>query len=257
MKHYQLISAAALLAVLAGCPGNVPAGPKPSPTPGATTKPSAAPTAPVIKGPTQGLVAYYPFEGNANDLSGNGNNGQVAGDVKFVTGMIGKAAEFTSEGNLSEIMVRHSASLSPTTALTLSAWTSYNKDFNGGFYPVLTKGKVKEDYTLWAVEGGLEVLMDWETPNQFWAHSEGEVHAPNQWHLLTATYDGQKVTYYLDGEKQNEYPYTARIDASGEDLYIGTSYPGDVERWHGWIDELRIYSRALSAQEVETLYQLK
>ncbi len=56
---------------------------------------SAAPAgdeegASAVKGPRAGLVAYYPFDGDAKDASGNGNDGEASGDVKYVDGVIGR-----------------------------------------------------------------------------------------------------------------------------------------------------------------------
>lgn len=245
----QAIGLMALCSVLlTACPANQPATPSsPSPSSGAG-----------IKGPTLGLVAYYPFEGNANDLSGNGQNGQTVGSVSFAdNGRIGKALSLTAEGENSHVLVKHTSRLAIMGSLTLSAWSNVTQDMGETLFPIVTKGQVKEDYTLWAGRSGLELLMNWETENEFWAHGTESRTAANQWHLLTATYDGRMVVYYLDGEQMASYTNDKPIDASGEDLYIGTSYPGNLDRYPGLIDDLRIYNRALSAQEVRALFALR
>jgi hypothetical protein len=66
---------------------------------------------------SDGLVAYYPFNGNANDESGTGNNGTEYGGVTYGNGITGKAASF--DGKMNEyILISDSASLSATTALS-------------------------------------------------------------------------------------------------------------------------------------------
>src|SRR5579859_8153676 len=70
---------------------------------------------------TNGLVAYYPFNGNADDASGNGNNGTVVGAV-FTNGP-GDAAALMFAGNSSSyVEVPESASLEPANALSIAMW---------------------------------------------------------------------------------------------------------------------------------------
>ena len=73
---------------------------------------------------SQGLVAYYPFDGNVNDLSGNNNNGTIMGGVISTTDPFGnpdKAMQFNGVDGYIEVL--NSTSLqSPTSAITLTAW---------------------------------------------------------------------------------------------------------------------------------------
>lgn len=69
-----------------------------------------------------GLVAYYPFDGNANDLSGNENNGVEYGGVSYSDGVIGGAIKFGGINNPAHIKILNNNTLQFTTQLTISTW---------------------------------------------------------------------------------------------------------------------------------------
>src|SRR5580700_11950471 len=71
---------------------------------------------------TNGLVAYYPFDGNANDASGNGNNGTVVNATFQTNGPNGSMALEFAGNTSSYVIVPESASLEPTNALSISMW---------------------------------------------------------------------------------------------------------------------------------------
>ena len=86
-----------------------------------------------------GLVAWYPFNGNANDSSGNGNNGTVSGATLTTDrfGNPGKAYSFN--GTNAYISVPNSSSLSIVGDITISAWIYDYGDNGAGYHTVLTK----------------------------------------------------------------------------------------------------------------------
>ena len=86
------------------------------------------------KPPVSGLVAYYPFNGNANDESGNGNNGTVNG-ATFVAGKINNCLQFTNSGSENNVSIPHSASLDLADNMTFSMWI--NASSSQMYYPTL------------------------------------------------------------------------------------------------------------------------
>ena len=74
-----------------------------------------------------GLVAYYPFDGDANDMSGNGHHGTEHNGITYTSGRINQAATF--DGISTYIQVPHSDSLN-LNHMTLSAWVYENTDTN-------------------------------------------------------------------------------------------------------------------------------
>lgn len=80
-----------------------------------------------------GLVGYWPFNGNANDLSANGNNGTVSG-ATLTTDRFGNAnSAYYFNGTSAYITVPNSTSLNPQNAISLCAWY-YSADFTGDGY---------------------------------------------------------------------------------------------------------------------------
>ncbi len=196
-----------------------------------------------------GLVAYYPFNGNANDESGDGNNGEEYGGIAYEDGVIGKA--LLLDGSMDEyILAPNSESLSITNSISICSWVR-STVFDFSINPIVTMGYANEDYTLWLRPDGLSLLLN---SQQFWQSYTSESIDLNTWYFVVATYDLQKVKYYINGEFKAEYDFNRLISTSGESLYIGSSYPGGNEYFKGYIDELSIYNRALSKPEILELY---
>src|SRR5439155_26687862 len=75
----------------------------------------------------------------------------------------------------------------------------------------------------------------------------------NTWSHLTSTYDGSNLKFYVNGSPSQSVPFSGTIDLSTGTLQIGASYFG--EYFKGFIDEVRIYNRALTDAEIQTIYQ--
>ena len=84
-----------------------------------------------------------------------------------------------------------------------------------------------------------------------------------QWHHVAATFDGQFIKIYVDGNKLKQARRKESLTTNNFYLTIGNETPGfedDMEEMHafdGWIDEVRIYNRGLSEKEVTALYNYK
>ena len=86
--------------------------------------------------PSNGLVGYWPFSGNANDASSNGNNGTVNG-ASLTTDRNGNAnSAYSYDGVNDYIQVPHSSSISITGDITMSAWVKTNGS-NGQNYQTI------------------------------------------------------------------------------------------------------------------------
>ena len=73
----------------------------------------------------------------------------------------------------------------------------------------------------------------------------------NQWHLIVVLYDGQEFALYIDGKLCASKRFYKSIGVNTGRLYIGKGWP------YGPIDDIRIYSYALNAEEVKMLYEGK
>lgn len=200
-----------------------------------------------------GLVAYYKFEGNAEDSSGLNNVGSEHGGLTYVYGKYGKAAFF--DGNDDFIKIPNSSSLNPGDALTISVWVKTSHRTHTG--RILDK--------MGAISGQGYRLYTWNTPsngyifdvcttNNWWQEAEIVDQTSDKWTMVTATYDGNEARIYLDGVLVDVEPTSGPILNSSSDVYLGCR-PDQAYFFDGLMDELRVYNRSLSPSEVQTLYQ--
>jgi len=197
-----------------------------------------------------GLVAYYPFNGNAEDESGNDNDGTVNG-ATLTTDRNGNAdsAYYFNGGN--DISVPDNPALSFGSGdMSVSIWYK----FDGGFRPTQLIGQVEAD-----PQGGKWLII---TQGQNWLfHSQ---HGNNwlapvpivqneDWHHLVYVKQANRYISYLDGSyvtHSESQPAIPLPDPTGN-LYIGR---GEGDPLRGSLDDVRIYNRGLSAEEVSELY---
>jgi pimeloyl-ACP methyl ester carboxylesterase len=204
-----------------------------------------------------GLVAYYPFNGNANDASGNGNNGIVVG-ATFATDTPNNRTGLLCNGtSATYVVVPRSTSLEPTDAISISLWCKGVPGAANTYGTILRKaGNLQPGYFLRKV-----LHDDVDVTPTFLIDSGGDSYCAfspsdgTSWRLFVATYsrtDGLMRTY-VNGVEINSTALSQQLQHSG-DLFIGgaTVHPQDGG-FNGLIDDVRIYNRALSAAEIQQL----
>jgi hypothetical protein len=208
-----------------------------------------------------GLVAYYPFNGDANDASGNGNNGTVVGATFQTNGPNGELAlEFAGNAS-SYVVVPRSASLEPTDGLSVAMWCNGvpGEACGYGWGTILRKASdCQPGYYIRGCNGGTGYVLSGPNPCSGGpSPSAGFLSfTGTNWQHIVGTYsasDGMIKTYE-DGVLINQTPYANQLSHTG-DLYIGgAAVASDDGGFNGSIYEVRIYNRALSATEVQQLY---
>jgi len=214
---------------------------------------------------TDGLVAYYPFDGDASDLSGNANHGTVYG-AQLTEDRFGiDDHAYLFDGQTDKIEAPHSASLDITGPITLSAWIRTNETY---WYSSIIAKKVEPDpaigYDLCTFDSKAATGLLYTSGH---THNGGIVFSDTlvvdgQWHLLTSTYDGSEMRMYVDGQLDGSLAYSDGYESNTEPLKIGYYYypyndgqGGSHNRaLNGVIDEVRIYNRALTQSEITELY---
>ena len=207
--------------------------------------------------PTDGLVAYYPFNGNANDESGYGNHGKVIGNVELTTDRHGnaKGAYRFFGKELNYISVADNASLHFSN-FTLSAWV-YTDATNYGSGYLINKGRdiTNGSYRLQVSSVGAQTMYNGSN-----GVSMGMTPQTGVWHLVTGTVQGNTAKIYLDGkfvaEKTLSYSFSYN---NSEPLTLGMHYYSGVPSYWaypllGVLDDVRIYNRVLTPSEIEALY---
>ncbi len=218
--------------------------------------------------PNASLVAYYPFDGNANDASGNGfdatfNNAQLAAGV---SGQTNTAYHFNGA---SEIRLPATPTNS-LTAGTVSVWVRL--DDTNAQYNIFAKVPSAGTYPMrvqfgGAASGAYAPIERWcfivNTPPPGDCTSPAYSFTPTSflydftsWHLYTFTWTTSGRQIYRDGFLITSIAAVASSPASGELVLSppSTSGTGVPERLKGSLDDLRIYNYALSASEVAALY---
>jgi hypothetical protein len=205
-----------------------------------------------------GLVAYYPFNGNANDESGNGYNGVVSGasltSDRFE--QAGKAYNFTFNGSSSDkIQVAGTAGLNYTSGgFSISGWFRFSGTAGAGNnYPILSKHNCSE-------QSGYIVML-YNDKITFWLAGAGgysylstpESYTDGQWHQVVAVYDGSNRYIFIDGQQKisDAFAYTV---PNGANWALG-GYNGCNGGFNGKVDELKVYSRGLTPAEILTQYK--
>jgi len=211
-----------------------------------------------------GLVAHYPFDGNANDESGNGNHGTEHGDVNYVSGKMGQAIKFDGINNYVE--VENSPSLELNRQFTISyaiapqlqpvpAHPNWQ-----AVMPVVMKGRhTGNNYSSW-LSGNLDSLLFQQYPIQ--PYSLGTQHTfavstslvANEFVRITMLREGSQVKIYLNGKLLSEYEANYDANERDESLFIGYDGGYGYKKFKGVLDDLRIYNRALSECEIQSLY---
>jgi hypothetical protein len=203
------------------------------------------------------LIAFYPFNKNANDESGNNNHGIVYDAVMTTDRFNNDSSAYEFNGFSSYISIPDSPGLqSPSNELTQVAWIYIYgwSEVGAAFGPVLMKSNSGDNafqYRLSVSESGLNTAINhWEN-----AVTIFDTLNFNTWYLIASTLRNDTVKAYINGLFIGEGTLTGPVNPDSRPLEIGRDVPGATEVFNGKIDDIRIYNRALSDTEIQTLFE--
>lgn len=219
-----------------------------------------------VQAQEDGLVAEWHFDkGSGNvvkDSSGNGNDGTIYG-ATWVDGKFGKALSF--DGVDDYVEVPDSPSLNPTEQITIEAWYKPLSFVGAGNEPIVDKSFTSHNppyyqYMLGVTGDGYKnspaSFVFYITTNNNWKYTRSEpgIWKTGQWYHIIGLYDGTSMELYVNGNLISSTPGSGKINNYGMKLRIG-SYVNFNAFLRGTIDEIRIYNRALSPEEVKQHYE--
>ncbi|MEM6448676.1 MAG: LamG-like jellyroll fold domain-containing protein, partial [Cyanobacteria bacterium P01_D01_bin.105] len=200
---------------------------------------------------SEGLITYLDFnEGTGSTSSSHTSTGTFVGGTSWTAGKLGNAVQL--DGNSGRVLVQDSAELNITHQLTLSAWVKADQFTK--WTGIITKGTNSAPYSLMIMDdGAIQFESNYGQADKGMWKSHGQLTA-NEWHHVAATYDGEALRFYIDGQLDSNVVYTD-IDfaINNEDLIVGAQLPGGDEYFDGALDDVRVYNRALSNVEVNAL----
>ena len=201
-----------------------------------------------------GLIAYYPFNGNATDESGNNNNGTVFGAILVADRHgIGNSA-YRFDGNSGYIDCGNAQILKIAgKGMTISVWINING--NGrNWGRIVLGGAVNTSYTLCKSDPEDRIL--WRLTGI--GEITSSVLDRNKWHHVVASYDGVKMSIDIDGNLNVSSNAQGNIYTNSKSIVIGgedENHGGMSSCFDGVIDDVIIYNRALPPEEISLLYK--
>ena len=229
--------------------------------------------------PTDGLIAWWPFNGNANDESGNGHNLSVHGAVSSVdrSGQNNAAFYFNGAGNhlLGSSMEFNQLTVTlwfkveedgaelfwaydahpPTGANLIGQGTRHAPCFYCDF--ALGLGRWPTGSTSFSWEKSAPGYCQFEHDATPWAEQWGE------WQFASVVSDGTTVSQFINGVFQASHPFSSSFQSGGSILSVGSrvvencggsGVPCVSGAFQGSIDDIGVWDRALTAEEVMGLY---
>ena len=213
--------------------------------------------------PTDGLYGYWPLDGNINDLSVNGNNGTTDGDY----------STDTYENGVQSVYLEDDMIILPTNSdlnvdnFTIQFWTkavSYN---------IHNKVMIADPSGPWRWAINWADSVSPLSNGEFFYYHPGDCDGTyaesgnnidnlvsidrDIWHLLTVVVVGQQTSFYRNGNLITVSNEASNLTCFNENMsiYFGGDVPGSIEYYNGWFDNIAIWTRSLTQQEIIDLYE--
>ena len=211
--------------------------------------------------PTDGLVAYYPFDGNADDESGNGNHGTVHG-ATLMSDRFGSAnSAYFFDGNNDYVDIDDDPTLQIIGDISICAWVYSEESFfespsqHGSI--MVARGSDQACKYDFSIDTTARLEFDRYPPIWGQAKSTGTVEF-NSWHFVGVTINDEadQAVFFID-EMADTVSYTEDYTGIDPTLFLIGAHPiySDIDHYFkGALDDLRLYNRILSETELQILF---
>ena len=209
--------------------------------------------------PTGNLVAYFPFDGNAKDATGNGHNGTV-NNAQLVNDRFGNQhSAYAFNGTTASIVVPNDTALNFQNSITINFWMKAGASYTSREQYLLSHGNWQNRWKFsispttntlrWTVRNSLGIAKDLDSETHLVVDSLYNV---------TGTYNGSDFEIYLNGQLDAFTSFSGLINTTSLALTIGQDLPGDNNyNFNGVLDDIRIYNYMLPVSQIAGLYDIR
>ncbi len=225
---------------------------------------------PIPEAPPDGLISHWTFDEGEGDTAydtAGSNHGTLVNGPQWTSGQIYGALSFYGDGD--HVVIPDDDSLTPSDEISVSYWINKVEGKGAGIYKMafcpwgLASPGNSIAYRLnISPDTGYMEFQIFESVSQWDTIQSNAMPSLNVWHHIVGTFSHGAAVIYIDG--QLDASETLSVSSIMNDVqpliiagmwdYCGRS-PQFITGLHGFIDDIRIYDRALSSEEVEQLYQ--
>ena len=196
---------------------------------------------------SNGILAYYPLNGNAQDRSGNDNHA-TAYNTSLTTNKCNQNdSAFYFNGTSAYLQAPHAVLLTPSVEFSFSAWIYPTKSATTQYLIYKYNPSQYKGYQVRLYNNKVGVLLGGQV-NPFYSDSTVKI---NQWNHVVVTFDGENYRFYLNNQPAGSGTAAFNYLATTP-LYIGRQSGGNY--YEGKMDEIRIFEKKLSNYEISALY---
>ncbi len=210
--------------------------------------------------PPVGLVGFWKFDGDATDSSGNGNDGTVSG-ATWTGGVSGQALDFDGLDDYVDLGTMDVSG----DEMTLMAWFKAD-DFGVSDGRIISKAISQSEQGHWWMLSTIDSAGDMRlrfrlktgtnpsSGTTTLIASSGNLN--NEWVHAAAVYNGTHMILYKDGVQVGITPKTGSIATDNTvSAWIGDNPGPNRKQFDGTIDEVKIYDKALTPEDIQQEYQ--
>lgn len=196
--------------------------------------------------PVNGLIGWWPFNGNANDESGNGNHGTPTGGPALAVDRFGEAGKAYSMDGFNDYI---SVLRIYQSAFSASVWFNPSSQV---YNPLIDAFDANWEVRLYNWH---PAYVSYQNETVYEELVSPQSCPPNgtTWYHLAWTFEDNTVRFYKNGVVINVYPAYALPPGDGN-YYFGASLTGTDQYFYGKLDDIGIWDRALTEEEVQGLF---
>jgi hypothetical protein len=199
-----------------------------------------------------GLAYYFPFDENsgtiAYDASAAAAQATFSGSPTWVPGKLGSALLFNGSSDSAAVAA---APAITSGRLSVSAWVKVASTSNANTYQTLFECQTSATnslFSLWINKSTGALGASSSFSGTTYTAASGVNLNDSLWHFITYTVDGSRINIYIDGTLSVSTSYSGTLDTPAASMVIAKSL------YNGTVDDLRIFNRALSPQEISSTY---